>query len=341
MSDANILKEYGVEQFLYDISSASNSVLHNKATYRDITVKGKVTATTRTDSGSAFITLKSEDEKFAISARWDNCVDFKLPHKHSYIAFKGYPIIKPDHFTKSGLQISLVGTPVGEYIPEKKEYNFVELKGRTKRITLADWLENNSLNNLLIVGSEIGIGDLLGQFTSSQNLKTKLITVGNLNKFCKEFDNAISHDTKAIIITRGGDDTSIKIFDRPEMVNHLISKGIPFYTGIGHNTLHLLVEKYSDQAFPTPSAIGSAIDSHLKLISKARKLNTTVVEQNKNITALNKELDDLKLKEVNDESHIYDLSQTINKQKNHNRLLAFALIVICLIMSGFFIFKRF
>jgi len=96
----------------------------------------------------------------------------------------------------------------------------------------------------------------------------------------------IEKSPKAVIFSRGGDDETTSLWDNPDFVNQLVNLGIPFYTALGHAHRLTVAEHYADEAFETPSSLGSAIRTISKEIEKYK---TSVIK----LSASNKSLNDI------------------------------------------------
>lgn len=64
---------------------------------------------------------------------------------------------------------------------------------------------------------------------------------------------------KVLVVTRGGGGGLAAIGDSHKVAAALLSSGRVFYTALGHDKDVLLLDKYADQAFATPSALGQSL----------------------------------------------------------------------------------
>lgn len=86
---------------------------------------------------------------------------------------------------------------------------------------------------------------------------------------------AANPEVRGIAIARGGGGGLEAIGSSAEIVRQLINLGLPFYVAIGHSRDLFLIDKYADQIFHTPSALGAGIADALreKLYREARSVH--------------------------------------------------------------------
>lgn len=80
---------------------------------------------------------------------------------------------------------------------------------------------------------------------------------------------------KVLVVTRGGGGGLAAIGDSHEVAAALLSSGRVFYTALGHDKDVLLLDKYADQAFATPSALGQSLAEAKRVVVE----RTTLVER--------------------------------------------------------------
>ncbi|VAW70221.1 hypothetical protein MNBD_GAMMA10-1573 [hydrothermal vent metagenome] len=104
--------------------------------------------------------------------------------------------------------------------------------------------------------------------------------------------NAIKNENiKAVFFSRGGNDSTIALWNDIQFVSDLLALNIPFYTAIGHSDLITLAEKFSDESFTTPTDLGYSIDKVLSELERERKLKAVIQGQHSEIGSLSSSLE--------------------------------------------------
>lgn len=213
-----------------------------------------------------YLTLTDRD--FSISIK---CDSKQLVIENQPIIVEGLLLLKPSNFF-TGLECYIDGHIVGSWEPTNKPFNgnFQSLK-KSRFVGLDDLLKDTDLTSVLLLGTEIGITDVLSQLdqNSANRIPHKIVRVGKTDSLLKDIKESISKDSEAFIIVRGGDDKTLEIWNDPEVVSFLLSFEIPFYTALGHSHVKTLTDQYADATYHTPSAFGSQLNA---ILVRQRKL---------------------------------------------------------------------
>ncbi len=214
-----------------------------------------------------------------------------------HVVLYGLVSARPSTVKASALQVIVEGTYQGTWVPDEKARNIVRITQRRSQIVrLFDFLETQPLSELLVIGTETGMQDtrsaLARHFgdTTDEVLQTAVGNFGSSEGLIVSL-NAATEATQpqALALVRGGgDERTLRIWDDPALVNHVLKLGIPVFTAIGHSDAHRLIDKYSDEAFPTPTAFGDAIGGVLVRIHHARSRDKELAEseeENKRLSA--------------------------------------------------------
>jgi exodeoxyribonuclease VII large subunit len=149
------------------------------------------------------------------------------------------------------------------------------------------------------------------------NLSSKTGIIDFLNKH--DFT-----DSDLIVILRGGG-SGLEVFNENELCKKAIELPMPFITGIGHDSDKTLLQRVSDKAFSTPTAVGvflqKVVSSHkerLRLIS-------------------NKDLEMERFKKQVESEKLFLKNQIASQKKSLNIVL---LVIAFLIIIGIFIYNK-
>ncbi len=184
-----------------------------------------------------------------------------------------------------GFDLELVGRKVGGWTPEARGSSSpVPIRRERPKLPLARLIAKDPVKRIIFLGTELGIADakhtLIGSPGAVPETKVVPMTVDALQKAVLEA--APSHS--AICLLRGGGDPQLfQAFNDSRLIASLLACGVPFYTAVGHATDLTLADKYADESFVTPSALGSSYAEACKaqaasetLQRHARQLETEI-----------------------------------------------------------------
>jgi hypothetical protein len=229
-----------------------------------VRVKGIVTKVNRYKTAT-YLTLK--EQEFSISVKCDSTQDI---YENEAILVEGILYLKPSTFFV-GLECCIHGNIVGSWdVSELKMPLNYAIPKKKRFVSLDNAIGDHNLNSLLLLGTETGVNDVLSQVdnATAKSIRQAVIRVGRASTLIDDIREAEPYNFQAFVIVRGGDDSTMEIWNDPEVVSFLMHYDIPFYTALGHSHSRTLADHYADASFPTPTAFGSALNSIL--ISKRR-----------------------------------------------------------------------
>lgn len=240
----------------------------------------------------------------------------QVPLVGSTIVINGVFKIQPARFHE-GLETMLCGKvdPLSQNLLVGIEENYKPFN--PKRINpplrLQTWLEHNQgdLNKLLVIGTKTGISDVkatLSQEGFNHSFNSAITNMVDRFDVLNFLAGVLKRkDITAIALARGGGDLStLAAWEDEELITMLAESGKAFYTALGHSTNLLLIDRFADETFATPSAFGSAFGQCLRQFYQKIELIRKADIDNKEKSELKNQCN-LAIKEMK-------TSQTSNKQ---------------------------
>lgn len=174
--------------------------------------------------------------------------------------------VKPSKF-KAGLDIMLYGETVGSWEGRPRHSTpSVRLRRERPRVPLHVLLGDHHPTELLLIATARGFQD----FTSANlpiephQWRWHEANFGDRTRLLQALRSVSESVPAAVAILRGGSaDSSMELWNDPEVVAALLDWDLPFYTAIGHSDQLLLADKFADAAFTTPSALGHELRNSL------------------------------------------------------------------------------
>ncbi|MDG2536996.1 exodeoxyribonuclease VII large subunit [Dyella jiangningensis] len=135
-------------------------------------------------------------------------------------------------------------------------------------VPLVDFLEHHAAEELGFIATANGWSDLERAVRSGLDRCAKEIAgfgdeddvIAAVDRLCQE------RHVKAIVLARGGGARLDEVGNSDKLAVALINRKLPFYTALGHANDQLLLDKYADDSFSTPSDFGhrlrAALDHH-------------------------------------------------------------------------------
>lgn len=199
------------------------------------------------------------------------CDSKQQVHEGSQIIVEGALFVKPSTYI-SGLECYVDGNIVGSWeLTNKPVTTDSSLLKKTRFVSLDDLLSEEDLSSILLLGTEIGINDVLSQLHggNARNINRNVIRVNRSDSLIEDVKGAELTNYRAFVIVRGGDDNTMEIWNDPTIVSFLLAYSIPFYTALGHSHSRTLADQYADGYYPTPTAFGSTINA---ILSRKKQL---------------------------------------------------------------------
>ena len=215
-------------------------------------------------ANASYFDLRGGENKLTVK-----CEVALSPKEGDYVIVEGTPSFRPSKFN-IGLEIIVTGTPVSQLDIKDAELA-VALPNieKPRYLRLYDYLRDHSIEYLHLLGTETAIRDVVSHIDTkvAKNITSQTMRVSDKEDISNKIGN-IPNSTKAIAIVRGGDDATLEIWNDREVIEELISLGIPFYLALGHTHGMTLAARYADETFHTPSAFGSTITSITRQIEQ-------------------------------------------------------------------------
>ncbi len=231
----------------------------------------------------------------------------------------GVLVVEPSKI-HNGLDVLLDGVVSGTW--ESKAYEDIEFIMPERQSPKKPFFhfirdENAHLPDLLVIGTKTGLEDYRKQLNGiNVRWNESIVPVIDSDRFMKGLDVAIEqYKPKAIAILRGGDtaDKTIRIWDDARLIDHLLKSGCYLYSAIGHEAGYVLLDKYADQHFSTPTDFGHAIFNGLKQIGDENDRAEHYAEIDDSNESLKDELSSLK---VDHADRIAELEKKSTRQQD-------------------------
>lgn len=219
-----------------------------------VTVRGTVEELT-TYSTIVYGTLLDLDRQTRMTFR---CFPAVAPHLHEAVVLRGtLTAIKSKKHR--GFDLQLCGGRVGQWKPHilaATAFN-TPAPGRAQT-PLERFISEGPLKSLILIGTKTGVRDttaLSGDLGKS--LETRVTTTGLDTLLPMIAEEAAKFD--GLCLVRGGSDPdSFATWNDSRLIQALVTCGKPFYAALGHASDFTLTDKYADQSFISPAALGSA-----------------------------------------------------------------------------------
>lgn len=224
-----------------------------------VRIKGIVTKVNRYKTAT-YLTLK--DQEFSVSVKCDNTQQI---YENESILVEGTLYLKPSNFF-AGLECCIHGNIVGSWeVTERRIPRDYSIPKKKRFVSLDSAIDDSNLSSFLLLGTEIGINDVLSQLDSDtvRMLSQATVRVNRSDSLLNDIKQAAPHNFRSFAIVRGGDDHTMEIWNDPEIISFLLQYEKPFYTALGHSHSRTLADQYADGSYPTPTAFGSALNSIL------------------------------------------------------------------------------
>lgn len=255
----------------------------------NVEVKGTVEKVNNWQSKYSYISLEGSGLHLSLRCPYE-----LRPTEGENIVFSGQVVLRPHKLNMSGLDVQIIGEPVGTWKEKHQAQNAPEIN-KGARILLSQYLSQSPVNELLITGSKTGLRDTQACFSKFRNsfpIKTEQIRVHDSLALLEDLDAALNkHEPFAFAVVRGGDDASLNIWDDPKLVAELVKFDTPFYLALGHSHRVTLADKYADETFHTPSNFGATLsqyyEAELDKQENLRKISSLQIQ----LASLNKNLE--------------------------------------------------
>lgn len=256
-----------------------------------VTVKGVVTRLTYWPSEGApkhcygVLTLGAASIKFRIPPEANVRLD-------EPVLLHGTLEIAPTNEGKATHEIKLVGDAMGTWLPRKPEGHDEPLPPREMPPrSLGDFVaQQREVTRLGFLVTETAWNDLLttSQLNELRRCPQRRTNFTRADIFLDDL-RALreTEGVSGIVIARGGGDALDTIGSSLPVLKALLGTGLPFYVAMGHANDMLLVDKYADQTFATPSSLGHSLAAAHRAIEDRQALDS----QHRLLAQRNKQLE--------------------------------------------------
>lgn len=175
----------------------------------------------------------------------------------------------------TGFDLRIDGEMVAAYQVDKRPVTLLnDQRPEQPRISLHGFLQNNPIDSLFLITTEIGLKDFLSGAQPVHIERDIRYAIIKISSKTEVFNCLESIETKSDIaglgIIRGGAATAdLRLWDDAEVVQRVLATGLPYYSAVGHSDKLLLIDKYSMESFPVPFAFGQAVGETLGRIRHA------------------------------------------------------------------------
>lgn len=189
------------------------------------------------------------------------------PASDERIVIEGYlrasPVTRSFEGRRGNWKIMLVGQVEGTWTPRETPPPPSPLPDRGEATPLDIFIETHGIEKLLILATEVGQADITNELVKARiEARPQFLRVnfGNPDAFLQVFSTIKQgRGIQGLAVARGGGLGLDVIGSSRDVVAALIDKGMPFYAALGHAVNIELLDRYADQAFHSPTALGSAI----------------------------------------------------------------------------------
>lgn len=251
----------------------------------------------------------------------DHTLSVKVPAEDDVydgerVIVEGLLLLKPSRFM-TGLEAIVDGHIVGNWEARERRVDARIALDKECFVRIEDYVVENGVSGFLLLGSETGIRDVLSSLGSGfrNSVASQSVRVSARDSLVADLTAAITPNTRAFAIVRGGDDNTLSIWNDAALISHLLSFNLPFYLALGHSHMNTLADRFADEVFHTPSALGASLGSALR---RASELASMKVELER-LGHENKKLRGL-----------YDWQK--NRSQKYRKWLFIGLIVVALVV---------
>lgn len=260
-----------------------------------VTVSGKVTDLRNTGSTGTNSMIYGEIQDFTSK----DTISFACPRSHApeaigqCVEIRG-TIRNQVNFRRNAITVELNGKVLRKIeLPKSFESHFPILARSSPRTPLTQFVAERSLINLIFVGTDVAIEDAfkgLRQAGVSTDAVAKFPTVIAKMSYeeglCNGLSEAIERNPDAIVLLRGGNDSTLGIWNQPTVLNELLKLKCPCYLALGHERFISAADQVVDQSFSNPFDFGSSLGK--AMLDRAAEL-----KKNKLIEQLKIEIDEI------------------------------------------------
>tara|TARA_R110002050_G_scaffold261556_1_gene401744 strand:- start:287141 stop:288151 length:1011 start_codon:yes stop_codon:yes gene_type:complete len=280
--------------------------------------------------------ILDKDKKHKITTQFTESVKSKLAHG-SYYQFQGYIQKAQSLGNDSRLKVFFRVTKILKHeekvqIVSKVEYDIIRARFDREFPIIQDILlkkierEQKPTLDIITGVQSTSHDDYSNQLHDKEyyNIRHHKCNLSSKDGILEFFNNYNFSDSDLLIIIRGGG-SGLEVFNEIELCKRAIKLPIPFITGIGHDSDKMLLERISDKAFSTPTAVGGFLQ---KVVSSHKERLSLVSNKNLEMERFKKQVESEKLV----------LSNQISSYKKSLNIIYIVLTLVSLI-GIYFIYK--
>lgn len=260
-----------------------------------VTVSGKVTELRNTGSTGANSMIYGEIQDFTSK----DTISFACPRSHApeaagqCVEIRG-TIRHQVNYWRNAIAVELNGKVLRKIEPPKNlESQFPILTRSSPRTPLTQFVTERSHMNLILVGTDVAIEDAFKGLRQAgiptetvAKFPTVTATVSYEDGVRRGLSEAIKRNPEAIVLLRGGNDSTLGIWNQPTVLNELLKLKCPCYLALGHERFISAADQIVDQSFSNPFDFGSSLGK--AMLDRAAEL-----KKNKLIEQLKIEIDEV------------------------------------------------
>lgn len=200
----------------------------------------------------------------------DTSIKFQVPpetllHEDEAVLLHGALRITQVKSGRMTHEVMLIGDVVSTWLPRQSvgERADHRLERVLPPMPLIDFLQEFPPSSLGFLVTDTAWQDIQANaqgipgLESSPRIRTNFMKADKFLDDLQELSRMAS--VRGIVIARGGGEGLEVIGDSPEVIAALLECKTPFYAALGHSQDVLLIDKYADRAFSTPSAFSQAL----------------------------------------------------------------------------------
>jgi exodeoxyribonuclease VII large subunit len=198
------------------------------------------------------------------------------------------------HSYRGNWRVELIGHVVGEWTPRVPQARAEIVERAGDAVSLEEFLVSAKLSRLLILSTETAQQDITRELTEAgtkarpQFLRVRFDDPKALAAIIENLPRHHSYD--ALAIARGGGGGLEIVGNNADVINALNRADVPYYSALGHATDVSLMDRYADQIFHSPTALGSRISQAMRANYRRQKIERETEDQRNAIRGQRKAL---------------------------------------------------
>ena len=231
-------------------------------------------------------------------------------------------------------RITLVGHVIGNWTPRKRQSPLQPLPPRGQTVPFDAFIAEHGVEGLAILATDTAKQDIERELAVARVEERPHFVQANFDN-PQAFLQALSaldacDEIRGLALARGGGAGLDVIGSSREIVAALMDRRCPVYSALGHATDLVLLDRYADHLFHSPTALGSAIGRSVKDLYQRAALADELDRQEKKIES-QRELLEKKEKEA------LDVSQALQAKIARWRYGTLGLALVSILLIWFIV----